>query len=81
MISIYDILTAYINLLWNQFQYDVSVLSQPWMYWCFLIPAIAYGFFFIIKWALLTAPLWIPFKNVIGGLISIVVKGLNKEEK
>jgi len=79
--TLYEILTAYINLLWNQFQYDVSVLSQPWMYWLLCIPAIAYAIFFIFKWALLTMPIWLPFKNVISGMIQIVVTSLSKKEE
>ena len=78
--TINDILTAYINLLWNQFQYDISILSQPWMYFCLLIPAIGYGIFFTIKWAFLTMPIWLPFKNILGGLISMVIQKTKKED-
>ncbi len=76
--TLHDILTAYINLLWNQFQYDVSILSQPWMYWLLCIPAIGYGMFFILKWALLTMPIWLPVKNVVSGIIQIVVTSFKK---
>ncbi len=60
-----DILYQYIELLWNTFQYDVDVFSQAWMYYWLLIPAIGYFVFFILKWIVLTAPIWIPIKLII----------------
>lgn len=48
------------EILIGQFEYDVAVLSQPWMYWLLLIPATAYLAFFFVKWSVLTAPIWIP---------------------
>ena len=53
-------LEKYLELLWRQFTYDVEVLSQPWMYYWLLIPAIAYVVFFFTKWVVLTTPLWLP---------------------
>lgn len=52
------------TLLIEQYEYDLAVLSQPWMYWCLLIPAIVYTAFFIIKWSVLTAPVWLPLVYV-----------------
>ncbi|MEM9340658.1 MAG: hypothetical protein AAGA66_18135, partial [Bacteroidota bacterium] len=54
----------YLELLWNQFEYDMDVLSQPWMYYWLLIPAIAYLIFFFTKWVVLTTPLWMPVSVV-----------------
>lgn len=55
-----DFLHGYLGLLWQAFVYDMEVLSKPWMYWCFLIPAFFYLIFFVIKWMILTLPLWLP---------------------
>lgn len=58
------------DILVRQYQYDVSVMSQPWMYWCLLIPISVYAIFFMLKWSLLTAPLWMPLAYIIGALKS-----------
>jgi hypothetical protein len=50
----------YLSLLWEIFQYDINILSRPWMYYWVLIPAIGYLVFFFIKWAVITTPLWLP---------------------
>lgn len=43
--------------LWK---YDIEVLSHPWMYIPLCMPAAVYIVFFFMKWAVLTAPLWLP---------------------
>lgn len=48
-----------VDLLVRCYEYDVSVFSQPWIYWT-VIPALAYLVFFLVKWAVLTAPAWLP---------------------
>ena len=53
-----------IQILAEQYQYDVAVMSQPWMYWCLLIPITAYAVFFILKWSVLTAPIWLPLAYI-----------------
>lgn len=61
MTPVNDILTAYVNLLWVAFQFDYMVFSEKlWIYYWLCIPAFAYLFFFIIKWAVLTFPVWYP---------------------
>jgi hypothetical protein len=50
-----------LEILFRNFEYDLEKLSQPWMYYWLLIPAIGYLVFFFGKWAVLTAPIWIPF--------------------
>lgn len=50
----------YLELLWYQFEYDIYMLSQPWMYYWLLIPAIGYLIFFFFKWVVLTTPIWLP---------------------
>lgn len=57
-----EILTKYLEFLWQMFQFDMDVLSQPWMYYWVLVPAIGYIIFFFCKWIVLTTPIWIaPF--------------------
>jgi len=58
------------RILLEQYQFDVSVMSQPWMYWWLLLPITAYVAFFLVKWAMLTAPLWLPIALVLGAKIS-----------
>ena len=57
-----------IDLLIDCYEYDVAVLSQPWMYIPLLIPAMCYLAFFFVKWTVLTAPLWLPLSFVFGAL-------------
>jgi hypothetical protein len=51
--------------LWK---YDIEVFSQPWMYIPFLIPPLFYLGFFFVKWAVLTAPVWLPFYVIFSAL-------------
>lgn len=48
----------------EQLRYDIGVMSQPWMYWCALIPACVYAAFMLVKWFVITCPLWMPFACV-----------------
>jgi hypothetical protein len=52
---------AIFDLLIQQYLFDVQVLSQPWMYYWLLIPALFYVNFMFIKWAVLTMPIWVSF--------------------
>jgi len=67
------IFEAYLELLWNQFQYDVEVFGQKWIYFCLLIPAAIYFAFFILKWIVLTAPIWIPIKMIFTSLSRLIL--------
>jgi hypothetical protein len=62
------ILSDYLSLLWRLFQFDIYVFSHPWMYYLLLIPAVGYLVFFFVKWAVLTAPLWLPISIVLNSL-------------
>lgn len=44
-----EIANAYLNFLWETFQYDMTVFSQSWMYYWVLVPAFAYMIFFMVK--------------------------------
>lgn len=55
-----ELAIQYFAILLAQFQYDVQVLStHPWMsYW--VVPALLYAMFMVIKWGVLSMPLWVP---------------------
>lgn len=55
-----ELLYKYNEFLWSTFQYDVSVFSQEWMYYCLLIPALSYLCFFMLKWCILLLPFYAP---------------------
>ncbi len=61
-----EILQQYIALLWQMFQYDIQVFSQPWMYYALLLPAFFYFIFFMLKWTVLTTPFWLPLSLIAG---------------
>lgn len=65
-----DVLSQYVRFLWTCFQYDMGVFSQAWLYAWLLVPAFCYLMFFVVKWAVLTLPLWLPFVIVIGAFKS-----------
>lgn len=56
-----EIIDIYISFL----KYDLEVMSQPWM-WGFILPGIIYTVFFLFKWIVLTAPLWLPIRIIFG---------------
>jgi len=74
-----EIFNQYLKLLWSLFQYDVDVFSQGWLYACLLVSAVAYFIFFILKWAVLTAPFWIPINMVFGGFKSLIKRSTPKK--
>lgn len=59
-----ELLHIYIELL----KWDIRVMSQPWMYWLGLIPIFGFIIFFFVKWAVLTAPLWIPLGMIFSAI-------------
>ena len=70
-----DFLAQYLALLWGQFQWDVAVMSQPWMYYALLVPICVFLVFFAVKWAVLTAPLWLPAYLVLQSLAALISRG------
>jgi hypothetical protein len=52
-----------LDMLADQWLYDVSVLSQGWMIFT-IFPAMFYMVFMVFKWTILTMPVWIPFAVV-----------------
>ena len=54
-----ETIEAYLAFLWEQFQYDWSWMSNPWVLYT-LLPECLYLIFFICKWTVLLAPITIP---------------------
>ena len=52
-----ETLSAYLAFLWEQFQYDWSWLSNPWLLG---VGHILYLIFFTVKWTVLLVPITIP---------------------
>ena len=61
-------MNEYLEILLDQFRWDLAVFSKPWLYWPLLIPAAGYFTFFLLKWTVLTAPIWLPIKLIIAPL-------------
>jgi hypothetical protein len=81
-----EILQKYLELLWSCFEYDIHIFSQTWIYAWILIPAMCYTAFFMVKWVVLTAPIWLPFTIITHNLrrlfyIKTKVNYENKKEK
>lgn len=60
------------DALVDQWIYDIETLSQGWVLWT-LIPAMFYLTFMLIKWVVLTCPVWLP--------LVIVAKAFKGEDK
>lgn len=56
-----EILTVFQQL----YLFDVWVFSQWWLYAPLFIPAMFYFAFFVIKWSVLTLPVWWPIIAII----------------
>jgi hypothetical protein len=52
-------LEQYLDLLWQQFQYDWAVFSTPWVYYT-IVPWLFYFIIFLIKWYVLLVPITLP---------------------
>lgn len=61
-----------VQMLFEFWKFDMMIYSQWWMYAPFLIPVLFYTVFFIMKWSIITAPVWLPF--------SIIVRSLRKQD-
>lgn len=55
-----ELIETYFMILLSQFQWDVAVMSQPWMYYWALIPIMFFLMFFCVKWMILFLPVIIP---------------------
>lgn len=62
-LTLIEIFTNYINILYNLFLYDLDVFSNPILY-ALIIPFFFYLIFFFIKWTILTTPIWLPISLI-----------------
>ena len=53
------LISHYLQFLQLSFQFDVYVYSQTWIYY-WILPVLLYSYWFLIKWSILTIPIWIP---------------------
>ena len=53
-----------LDMLVQQWLYDVSVLSTPWVLYT-VVPALLYIIFMLVKWSALTLPVWLPLRLVL----------------
>ena len=60
-----NILDRYLEFLYACFIYDMRMFSHPWMYYLLFIPAFFYFFFFLMKWYVLTLPIWFPIRSIL----------------
>jgi len=51
-----------VEMLIQMFLYDLEVMSNKWMYIPLFIPIWFYVCFFLLKWSILLASLWLPLR-------------------
>ena len=54
-----------INVIVTLWLYDIEVMSQGWMYWWVLVPALFYLVFMLLKWAVIFIPVWVPLAIIV----------------
>ncbi len=74
----HPVFEKYFTILLEMFQYDMEIMNRPWMIYT-IVPIIGYLVFFLIKWAVLTTPFWMPFAIIVGA--ARTPKKENKEKK
>lgn len=55
---------------WKLYEFDVQVMSNPWMYLPAMISALLYVVLMILKWWVLTIPIWVPISAITGRLLT-----------
>ena len=58
-------LDTIVSTLASLWLYDIEVMSQPWMYQWLLVPAFFYIVFMVLKWWVLTMPVWLPIRMIL----------------
>lgn len=61
-------MTELLHIYIEQLKWDIAVMSQPWMYWWFLVPIMLFVPFFLLKWTVLTAPFWLPIGMIFAAI-------------
>jgi len=52
------------SLLISFWLFDMDVFGNMWMWIPLGIPAFFYAIFFMFKWMIITAPIWIPLRQI-----------------
>jgi len=78
---LFNYLVQYIEFCKVMFIYDMDVFSQGWIYAWVLVPAFFYFIFFLLKWVVITMPLWIPFRVMMKGPLFPFVKMIENKAK
>lgn len=72
------------QILFDMWMYDISVLTNVWMYIPLCVPAFLYVLFMTMKWSALTMPLWLPFSSVFRSAIHVfsaaIADGIKKSK-
>lgn len=64
-----EMLNEICQILLSCWKWDIWWYSQPWVYYPLFIPAVCYIPFMLIKWTLLTCPLWLPVTIIIKSIM------------
>lgn len=75
-----ELYQAYLKVLWDCFQFDIGVFSTPWVYAC-LVPIMFYLMFFVLKWMVLTLPIWLPISMALQPVRYITMLILRRKKK
>jgi len=70
------IIEKYLTIILAMFEKDIEIMSTPWVLYT-VIPMVGYLVFFFVKWAVLTAPVWMPFAIIARSFR----QGVNKKEE
>ena len=58
-----ETISEYLAFLWQQFQNDWVIFTDPWILYT-IVPAILYLVFFVIKWYILLIPVTLPLSLI-----------------
>ena len=68
----------YLEYLFTHIIKDIEVFNHWWM--LFIFPAVIWAIIVLLKYALLTLPIWLPIKLIIKGFTVEVTKKEDKDE-
>lgn len=76
-----QVLTKYLEYLLTQIVIDMEKFNQPWMWWWICIPAFVWMILIVLKYCLLTLPIWLPLRLVITSFTNLIVFKKEKNDK
>jgi len=57
-----------LDMLYGLYLFDIMIFSNIWLYIPLMIPFFFYLMFFMMKWAILIAPIWLPIKILLDSI-------------